>query len=754
MAGQSLLPLIQTNPSQPIQPTAPGQSLLPPSPRGALSNEDWFQQKYGRPVPQDMGELDDITGGLSVQQFREREDPEGLAAWNQFVGSYRDWYRERSGQPPLPAINESPNLYDPGVNYDNITRSAGQAVFSLGDEIAGVGAGLGAILNPNDPRNFGEAYQETVDAERMKLDAFRQINPGASAAAEIIPSMIPIGGPIAWASKGGNWVARGGRATLAGGGVGAAYGYGAGEGGPFSQDRFDSALQFSWPSAITAGGANVLAPLIARGTAGIYNAVTNFRRGTLEAAPGVNPAANNAMANQFGIDLTRGQAYQNLTQAAREQDVLRGVRGDEAQRILQGAMETQNQAIQEAARNIAADLSGPLGRPVPYQEAGELATLGMQRVAAEARANADRLYAEARQLNPLLEAGHAESIPWSVTSHLVNDNDDFLFDEVLHPTAFRAMQEVDNLTTFARPDGTLALTDIERIRRRLIQMQGSTDADNAALRKVVQAYDAAVFDMVDDQLFSGDPRALAALVEARAEWTRYRSYTRPLPSNQAYDAAQIIQRMVEKDVTPEEVANWVYGATLANPPARANRVASTLKDILGPTSEEWMAVRSAAFTRLVTQVNNPDEILTAARMATNITGFVNGRGQSLANTLFTAEEREMLLSFANTLRLIAPPKGALNASGTSYAVMRQLAPIAQMLGGGLNLSVGNIPGAVLSLVGVPAARNISGLVAARRAINPTAGQPLFQNPDAAERVLGHVLGTFGVSTVTHAETLQ
>jgi len=569
-----------------------------------------------------------------------------------------------------------------------------------------------------------------TEFERRRVEQFREANPTAATLIELVGALPAAAIPILGGARAGSMLLRAGTAGVAAGAQGALYGAGTATEG----NRAAGALAAAIPSAALGVAAPVLAPVIARSVSAAYGAIRHPFRGTQAAAPGLVPSARVTQATQFGIPLTRGQATGNLAQQAREQAMINVARGDSAAFRLRTFMDSQNEAIRDAANGIATGLSGMLRRPVATREAGEAATDGVRAIARDLEAEATRNYRTAEVLNPTISRSSAEFVPQNVAWHLVNSNT--FLDEALTPSAFAAMAEIDALSSFAR-QGRVELADIERVRQRMRQIADGADGrDGPAVRTVIRAYDDSIDEMVDNQLFAGDVIAIQALQDARAGWSRLRSMTNPKPND---DAGRVISRMLAQDVTPEEAANWIFGSTQAFPTGRSVRVTETLRDLLGPQSEEWAAIRSAAFTNLITPRTAADAIMSPTMIANNITNFLSGRGQTLSTVMFTPAERDLMRQFANTMRILVPDAVSTNPSKSAYAMTRSLGPILGAIGSQVGLSLGGIPGFIAGAVVPSAARAATNYVQVRRALNPNAAAPLFSNPAAASRAIAVVL---------------
>jgi len=713
--------------SQPAQGGIPPAGYRAPTP---VSNAQWFTQTFGRPpAPQEDEGYLDITRRVLDPQGHDTLETAQRAAYGAQQEAYQ---QERAARPLAQKIGDWTRQFLQGMT------------FGTADELLGFIAGLQASLQGGD---FDEARQFRTDWERQQQAAFTQENPVGAIATEIAGGLVSALPGAAFAARGATLPAQIARGAAVAGLEGAAYGAGTATGS--LEDRAAAAWRTGWPTAAIGLAVPIAAPAIARGTAAAYGAAVHpwrtFVTGRTRAAPGVIPAERIAQAGEFSIPLTRGQATGNVTQQARELQMLNAARGDYAQQAMNAMFTSQNMAVRSAAEQISAQLADAGGRAITAREVGEQVMERLQQIALSTKTTAQRFYRRAEELNPTIAPETAEFVPQNVAAHLVNDYPDFMLDATLHPTAFAAMREIDTLPSLGRyaEGGIVPLTEIRRIQKRINALEASTPADQLALRHVREAYDQSIADMVDAQLFSGDDRAIQMLREGNQWYSQYLQMVRPRSGDQT---GRFIAQIIEGNKSPEDIANWLYGANLTRPTGTSARAAERLKQIVGADSEEWNAVRGATFLRLICASDNLDEPLTARQIANNITGFVAGRGSGLAAQLYTVEERDLMRRFANVLRLIEYPKLGSNPSGTAANIMRQLAPYMQGIGTflGFTFSGGNPLGALLGMVGQPAAKATAARIAANRAINPNAAEPFLRDAQAASRAWAAILGTANI----------
>lgn len=443
-------------------------------------------------------------------------------------------------------------------------------------------------------------------------------------------------------------------------------------------------------------------------------------------APGVDPATRVAEADEFGIPLTGGQASGDVNQIAREEAMRHAARGETAQRTMQAFDEGQAGAIRTAAEDMQGRFAGANPPVAGDTEVGDMVAAAARRRAQELRTRAEGKFTEAEAGGVEVRADAIKAAKQDISDRLAAS--DFPFDERLHPAAWRALQEIDRLAGLRgaqalKPGETIvgtSLKGIEQTRRRLAITAPTNAADAKALGIVRRAFDDWLDDAVAKELFTGNPAALTALKEARGLWSQYRGLTSPKTGD---DAGRAIKAMLKADTTGQEVANFLYGSSIVNPPGRALRVATRLKNALGAQSEEWSAVRQGAWLRVI---GGAEGNLSPAKIASNIQRFLDGHGKGVSTVLFSAEERAQMHRFAKVLRNTVPDARATNPSKGSYAMQRGLQAVTTGLAASLGFAGGGFAGAAGAAAAVPVARSMAGQAAARRAINPRLVQPLFR----------------------------
>jgi hypothetical protein len=192
---------------------------------------------------------------------------------------------------------------------------------------------------------------------------------------------------------------------------------------------------------------------------------------------------------------------------------------------------------------------------------------------------------------------------------------------------------------------------LEQTRKRLnaLSRAATNDADRRAARHVISAYDDWLGNAFDKALFSGSDEALQAYRSARAanaDWRQRFGF------NGRDDADRIINRMATGDVTPQEVSNWLVGASQVGAKGTSSRLLMRIAEATGNDPGAMQAIRGGVWNRL-SQTSEGVTGKAPAKIADSISEFMNGSGRDVANRLFTPEQRGIMRAYADTLRSTA-----------------------------------------------------------------------------------------------------
>lgn len=193
------------------------------------------------------------------------------------------------------------------------------------------------------------------------------------------------------------------------------------------------------------------------------------------------------------------------------------------------------------------------------------------------------------------------------------------------------------------------MRSVDHARKRLVSFyraaKGSGNAADArAVQGIMSEFDDQVERAVAHNLFSGDETALAAIKDARASYAEYQRTYRPQGAGD--DVGRAMQRIVDRDAQPVEVANFLYGSGKVGNTGLSTRLTHRLKATLGTDSPEWAAIQQGYLARVIGgKDTSPDAVVGRIQDA------LTGPGRNLALQVLTQEQVAGLRSFQNATQL-------------------------------------------------------------------------------------------------------
>lgn len=319
-----------------------------------------------------------------------------------------------------------------------------------------------------------------------------------------------------------------------------------------------------------------------------------------------------------------------------------------------GMLADQGQTINDVVRGAAP----PVGSA---REMGETVGEGVRGAAAANRAERTARYNEVRDLPGEFRVDAIQGMGTRVRNEIGTGDNPIIIDDQLTPSASRAIQALDEMSIpriqnraspHAEPDPSeivaISLRGMDQMRKKLIayyQAARNNPTDARAVQGIIHGFDAQIERALTEGLFSGDPRALEALREARASHARYRQTFGPQGAGDDVGAA--MRRIVERNATPEEIANMIVGSGKLGNSGTSVRLADRLEQVLGgPGSEGWSAIRQAMWQK-ASQVRTAAGEIDPAKSAAAILDFTNS---TLARRMFSPEELSAMRSHARGIR--------------------------------------------------------------------------------------------------------
>jgi hypothetical protein len=529
----------------------------------------------------------------------------------------------------------------------------------FGDEISGeMAAGMRAGINKGRDllglpiqQTADEARQNTKGLFRETLQDEREQRPIASAAGEITGGILS---PVARVAKIG---------SVAGGAIlGGAYGFGSDEGG--FADRLDGLGVGAVFGGIGGKLGDKLGQFFGK----------RFTQGGRRAVNAPGQAADDAA--EFGIDLTVGQATDDISRASFENAAATGARGPGAKDTLRPFFQEQATRARAAGRSLTSETVDTLN------DAGTVIGEGVKNARNAAKQAVDDAYSQARSYNAALRA---DAIP-----DLVDAVDGGLSDDVAayftqapqeaataFPNASQARAAVQRLTTELAENTTknqkpVAL-DFQRIERtRSLVTRLANDAkpeDGRQVRQLRSALDGWLDSAVEEGLFEGDPAFIRAYQRARGLRTKYgQQFER---GRETIPGEKVLAKIVERDANEVQTINYLLGAGKAKFGDASARAAQTMKKVLGANSPEFAALKEAAVMKLMRGDGGGRDRLGAQGLFSAWDDALNGSGAPVMKELFDPSEIAFMRKYASVVKSLVPPSQSVNYSASGLENARR-----------------------------------------------------------------------------------
>lgn len=441
---------------------------------------------------------------------------------------------------------------------------------------------------------------------------------------------------------------------------------------------------------------------------------------------------------EFGIHLTKGQRSGDQAQLALEDRLRAGGPGrDKAQRIMLDFESQQAKETAEAARRIQSRLGGqPIER---QQQAGALLREGVK----EAERAADEVVGTAYdQVGRAELTGEGfvnllESMKESIRGH------EWIKSPTLAPASAELSKRINRSLRYLKKKKGVRVKsqDLRLIEQHRREIRAYIDAaanasDRRTLGQLKRAFDQYMDDAVENSLLNGDQEAIEVLKRARSLSAEYfkkftAQQTRTRSGRIQDQAGKFIENLIDGNPTDEQVVNAIFGAGDAFGNTAGANFARRVKDIVKPGSDQWNAIRQAAFMRLVKFM--PDGRTISGQKTITALNKAMGRNESLMREVFTKEEINLLRRFAMHVKRTQPEivKQRGNPSGTAAQLVAATGDYLRKL----TQMFGFATGDPLLIVTSKGLETGSGWRAAAKARHAVRTEPRIVRPDAPAAAL-------------------
>lgn len=415
---------------------------------------------------------------------------------------------------------------------------------------------------------------------------------------------------------------------------------------------------------------------------------------TLLAGTVGRPVGGVRPAPPSNVLLSTGQETGDVNLLRQEQSARRNLLGDKAYKQATQFDVQQTGQVQDLSTRIGQSFDAVGGQTLAEnpQAAAAMAQTGLQRARNIEKAAVDAKYSAAKGAGGEVDANVFRGMGGDLRSDITNRPDAVFVDDKLTPWANEALKEVDRAQEFrgglqpasspnAPPNPAsvrgVSLEGVDQVRKRLVQFRSNawknSEADGRAAGAVIDAFDNRIDQAVNSGAFNGNPAAVQDWNEARAASSAFKqkfSGNDPVGTK----VRNILGRNDRDPLTPNDVADALYGASGTNPSSVNVGVANRVKTVLGENSPEWSAVKQGLWSRLTERGAGQTE-MGPGMIANRISKFLNADGKEMAETVFSPQERGLINQFGQLQRKLELPKGTFNSSETSTFVNKALSGI-------------------------------------------------------------------------------
>lgn len=416
-----------------------------------------------------------------------------------------------------------------------------------------------------------------------------------------------------------------------------------------------------------------------------------FARVTREGQIPDDVAKRLTATSEFDLPATRGQITQDYQQMNLEDRMRRGLEGDEAKRVVTDFDKGQTEKIGEAQRFAQTQISGKKEAATRPAEAAEPVAEALTKKRDAMGRQIDDAYESARVLDSTEGIGpfiFGKDAQKEIPAKFKEALSDSVVDEVLTPASFRGLKDVQEL--LAKPEG-LNVGTVETARRRINKyINTSTNReDKANLLKMKGALDSWTEGAIEKGLFSGDEKILRQLQQARALRADYGKLFEAPDSG-----GKIVSAILDKAQTPEEVVNYLFGASKLGSKSQTVSGVRKLGEVIGRDSDEWGSIKEIAWMKLSRdKQGNP---LSAQAFEKGWKEALN-ENKSLIDELFGTAEQGLIRRYADALN--TTKRESTNAPQTAFALESALRYTLRRFGQRESFTKGNVgSGAVMQFL--------------------------------------------------------
>lgn len=415
-------------------------------------------------------------------------------------------------------------------------------------------------------------------------------------------------------------------------------------------------------------------------------------------------AANKATLESLPVPVrgTPGDIGRSKSQQILEDAAEKGSMGKMAEAQAAGIRSRQQDALYDNLDAIGERIRG--GNPnVGVQESGAIVQDALVKQRDAAQAGVNQAYDAARAST----AGVApEQVGRMSTAIRAAANErSGLPVERFSPHAKGVIDDFDEILSRSSGDVSVLLTELydwrKQARKVASAAYGGDQYTYQAVKGALDGFDAEIKRMAADNLIGGSEDAVEAWTKALATNAEFKG---------TFGAKDIIGRLVAPSreggkgvlqVAPEDASKLIFGLSntgFANKPGMATAMVR-LRDVLGPQSGEWNALRQETFGRFLQSALGQYDgdvsrrAISGARFATAFDKAMQD-GKAVMSVLFSPEERALMEQFKRAALLVTQRERNTSNTAHSFANLTQKLLTLNVFGPRVMAAVSMLPAGV------------------------------------------------------------
>lgn len=288
-------------------------------------------------------------------------------------------------------------------------------------------------------------------------------------------------------------------------------------------------------------------------------------------------------------------------------------------------------------------------------EAAEAAAQRIKDTASARMAASERAYKKATSKGGVFDVSAVQDLGSNLIKDAASDPNNLKW--IQNSSIRKAAGEIDNvlgapLETSAGEVTHSSFDAVENARQILNRYyREATDQDvRFGLQQMIGKFDERIENAINNNLYSGDPKALQAWKNARKLWSNYQKQfgiQRTGP-----ESGSLVRQIVNENKSPEAIANMLFNVKTDKAlKSAAAKILNQLKTGLGSNSQEYEKIRAAYVNKIMT----PEGVGPKAygNIANQIEDFLSGSTREVSRSMLSQNERFALEQYAKVMRMAA-----------------------------------------------------------------------------------------------------